>query len=98
MEVRPSEGLYYYDFMLGIKCKEMQAKEQEQQRAMIVATIEEIQRNLTQKEVKAAYKARCHYVNARRPSQKVFEEMIKKGKIRNSPVMLQDYQNVIKMY
>jgi hypothetical protein len=65
---------------------------------MIVTTVEEIKRNFMKKEVEAAGEARRLYVIMGRPSQKVFEEMIKKGKLINNPVTVQDYRNAMKIY
>jgi hypothetical protein len=65
---------------------------------MVVTTVEDIKRNFTKKEIDATDEARCLYVIVGRPSQKVFEEMIKTGKILNNPITLQDYRNALKIY
>jgi hypothetical protein len=89
MEFGPSEeGLYYYDFMQSVRQRETQ--EEQQQKAMVVTTVEEIKRSFMKKEVEAADEARRLHVIMGRPSQKVFEEIIKKGKLINNPVTVQD--------
>ncbi len=82
MEFGPSrEGLYFYDFRQSIRRKQEQ---EEHLKVMMVKTVEEIKRNYTKKEIEAADEARRLYVIVGRPSQKVFEEMIKTGRILNT--------------
>ncbi len=97
MEFLPSaEGLYHYDFSSSVQRKMEQAKQIET--ALVIKTVEGIQRNFTKKEIEQAESARRLYVIIGRPSPKVFEEMIKGGKIINNTVTIQDYRNAIMMY
>jgi hypothetical protein len=50
------------------------------------------------KERELADEARRLYVILGRPSQRSFEDMIKKGKIINKSATVQDYRNAIKIY
>jgi hypothetical protein len=95
MEFIPSrEGLYHYDFTLSIERR----KEMERNRVMMIKTVEEIKRNFTKKEIEKADEARRLFVIIGRPSQKIFKEMIKRGKLINNTVMIQDYRNALEIY
>jgi hypothetical protein len=95
MEFVPSaEGLYHYDFQQSIKRK----AEIERAQAMMIQTVEGIQRNFTKREIETAEEARRLYVIMGRPSQKVFEEMLGSGKLINNTVTIQDYRNALEMF
>jgi hypothetical protein len=99
MEFKPSEeGLYYYDFTQSIKRKKEQEEEDKKEQAMIIKTVEGIQRNFTKREIKAAEEARRMYVIVGRPSQKIFESLLTGGKLVNSTITVQDYRNALQMF
>jgi len=86
MEFIPSaEGLYHYDFNLSVeRRKELESIKKET--AMIIQTVDGIKRNFSKKEIEYADKARRQYVTIGRPSQKIFEAMLKRGKLFNANV------------
>jgi hypothetical protein len=86
------EGLYYYDFQDSI--------DQQQQRnmSMVVTTVEEAKMKFSKREIEAAETARKLYMILGRPSKKTFEEVIKKGKLLNNPITIQDYRNALLIY
>lgn len=97
MEFLPSkEGLYHYDFNISIE--RSIAMKSMKKKVLVVTTVDELKRNFTKGEIEKADKARRLYVIVGRPSQKIFEEMIKRGKIMNNKVTIQDYRNAIKIY
>jgi hypothetical protein len=65
---------------------------------MMVTTVEEIKRNLSRREIEAAEAARRLFVIVGRPSRKAFEDLIKRGRLRNNPVTIQDYRNALQLY
>jgi len=88
LEFTPSkEGLYYYDFRNSIARSAMPAVHS----TMVVESVEEMKRNFTARELKRAETAQRLYVMRGRPSISDFANMIKKGKIFNNPVMMEDY-------
>jgi catechol-2,3-dioxygenase len=95
--VPPAEGLYHYDFNLSVKRrKELESLIKET--AMIIQTVDGIKRIFLKKEIENADKARRLHVTVRRPSQKIFEEMIRRGKLFNANITTQDYRNALQMY
>lgn len=98
MEFVPSvEGLYFYDFNKSIERKKI--KEQEVvQNMMIVEAVDAIKRYYTKREIEEADQARRLCVIMGMPSSKLFELMIKKGKILNNPVTITDFQNAARIY
>jgi predicted lactoylglutathione lyase len=52
--------------------------------------VEEFKRNFTKREIEKANEARRLFIIMGRPSQKVFEDMIKNGKLINNTVTVQD--------
>ena len=50
------------------------------------------------REIEGADLARRMYVTLGRPSQDVFESIIRKGSIINNPVTITDYQNALRIY
>jgi hypothetical protein len=93
MEFIPSAGgLYYYDFNHSIQ---WQVKKQT---TMVVHSVEGLQRNYTEKELKRVEEARRLYVIMGRPSKADFFEMIKRGKLHNNPITITDYNNAEKIY
>jgi hypothetical protein len=68
----------HYDFKLSIeRCKEQEKPE----RAMMIQTVEGIKRNFNKKEIDQANEAQRLYVILGRPSQKAFEDILKRGKL-----------------
>jgi hypothetical protein len=99
MEFKPSEeGLYYYDFTQSIKRRKEQEEESKKEQAMMIKTVEGIQRNFTKREIEAAEEARRMYVIVGRPSQKMFESLLTGGKLVNSTITVQDYRNALIMF
>jgi hypothetical protein len=91
LEFGPSpEGLYYYDFLKSVKRQE--------EKAMIVDTMEELQRNYTRREREGADRARRLYVIVGRPLSETFKDMLNKGLILNNPVTVSDYKNAESIY
>jgi len=88
------EGLYYYDYRNSIS-RSMQPPVHS---TMVVESVEELRRNLTKKELKQAETARRLYVMMGRPSINDFASMIKKGKILNNPVSMDDYKTAETIY
>jgi len=97
MEFIPSkEGLYHYDFKLIIeRCKE---QKKPAERTMVIQTVEGIKRNFNKKEIDQANEARRLYVILGRPSHKVFEDIMKRGKLINNQVTVQDFKNAMQIY
>jgi hypothetical protein len=52
----------------------------------MIQTVDGIKRNFSKKEIEQADRARCLYVTVGCPSQKIFEEMIKRGKLFNANI------------
>jgi len=98
MDFVPSaEGLYHYDFNLSVKRrKELESLKKET--TMMIQTVTGIKRIFLKKEIDNADKAQRLYVTVRRPSQKIFEEMIKRGKLFNANITTQDYRNALQIY
>jgi len=98
MEFVPStDGLYHYDFNLSIK-RRLELEKIQKAKTMVIQTVEGIKRNFTKKEQEQADKARRLYVTVGRPSQKIFEDMLRKGKLVNTNITFQDYRNAIQIY
>jgi len=84
IEFIPSrEGLYYYDFNDSI----MRQRDND---VLVVNTVQELHRNYTDKELKKVEMARNLYIMMGRPSKVDFENMLKKGKILDNPVVMDD--------
>jgi hypothetical protein len=98
MEFIPSaEGLYHYDFNLSVKRrKELESIKKET--AMIIQTVDGIKRNFLKKEIEYADKAQRLYITVGRPSQKIFEEMLKRGKLFNANITTQDYRSALQIH
>jgi hypothetical protein len=98
MDFVPSaEGLYHCDFNLSVKRrKELESLKKET--TMMIQTVTGIKRIFLKKEIDNADKAQRLYVTVRRPSQKIFEEMIKRGKLFNANITTQDYRNALQIY
>jgi hypothetical protein len=96
MKFVPSkEGLYYYDFKISL----MRHQEKNvTQNAMVVTTVNELRRNYTARELKQIDEARRLYVIMGRPSKADFLKMIKKGKVLENPVRMEDFSNAEKIY
>jgi len=96
MKFVPSkEGLYYYDFKISL----MRHQEKNvTQNAMVVTTVNELRRNYTTRELKQIDEARRLYVIMGRPSKADFLKMIKKGKVLDNPVRMEDFSNAEKIY
>ena len=93
MEFRPSpEGLYYYDFNTSIN------RQQRGEQTMVVESVEELPRNYTETEIKRSETARRLYVVMGRPLKADFQKMLQKGKIRDNPVVMEDYNIAEKIY
>ena len=60
--------------------------------------MEEFKRNFTKREIEKANEARRLFIIMGRPSQKVFEDMIKNGKLINNTVTVQNCRNAIQIY
>jgi hypothetical protein len=98
MEFVPStDGLYHYDFNLSIK-RRLELEKKQKAKTMVTQTVEGIKRNFTKKEQEQVDKARQLYVTVGRPSQKIFEDMLRKGKLVNTNITFQDYRNAIEIY
>jgi hypothetical protein len=97
MEFIPSkEGLYHYDFKLSIeRCKE-QRKPAE--KTMVIQKVEGIKRNFSRREIDQANEAQRLYVILGRLSQKAFKYIIKRGKLINNQVTVQDFKNALQIY
>ena len=65
---------------------------------MVVNSVAELRRNYTEKELKKIDEARRLYVIMGRPSKADFYGMIKRGKLFDNPVTMQDYENAEKIY
>jgi hypothetical protein len=61
-------------------------------------TVEDIKRNFSKQEIENADLAQRMYVTMGRPSDEISENMIKKGKILNTPITITDYRNTVKIY
>jgi hypothetical protein len=95
LEFAPSkEGLYYHDYRNSI-ARSMQPPVHS---TMVVESVEELRRNFTKKELKQAETARRLYVMMGKPSINDFASMIKKGKILNNPVSMDDYKTAETIY
>ncbi len=88
---RSPGGLYYYDFNESIRRRDVQ-------KIMMVTTVEEIKRNLSRREIEAAEAAGRLFVIVGRPSRKAFKDLIKRGRLLNNPVTIQDYRNALQLY
>jgi len=91
------EGLYYYDFRNSI-ARSKTFGIQESQTTMVVESVEALQRNYTACELKQADTAQRLYVMMGRPSIRDFSNMLKKGKLLNNPVTIEDYYMAEKIY
>jgi hypothetical protein len=92
MEFAPSQsGLYYYDFNKSIKRLTNHT-------TMVVNSVAELRHNYTEKELKKIEEARRLYVIMGRLSKADFYGMIKRGKLFDNPVTMQDYENAEKIY
>jgi hypothetical protein len=92
IEFIPSrEGLYYYDFNDSI----MRQRDND---VLVVNTVQELHRNYTDKELKKVEMARNLYIMMGRPSKVDFENMLKKGKILDNPVVMDDYNKAEQIY
>jgi hypothetical protein len=65
---------------------------------MVVESVEALQSNYTARELKQADTARRLYVMMGRPLIRDFSNMLKKGKLLNNPVTIQDYCMAEKIY
>lgn len=91
IELRPSrKGLYYYDFTKSIKKHE--------QKALVVDTVEELQRRFTRREIEGTEKSRRLYVIMGRPSEEAFKLSLRRGLVMNNPVTITDYKNALTMF
>jgi hypothetical protein len=90
-----SEGLYYYDFNNSVKRQTLLEKNKH---TMVIDTVDELKRNFTKREIERADITRRMYVTLGRPSQDVFESIIRKGSIINNPVAITDYRNALNIY
>jgi len=93
--VPSKEGLYYYDFKISL------LRHQENsitQNAMVVATVDELRRNYTARELKQIEEARRLYVIMGRPAKADFLMMLKKGKLLDNPVRIEDFANAENIY
>ncbi len=96
MEFVPSsEGLYYYDFNISVMRHQQQRN---RHNTMMVATVDELGRNYTAREMKQMDEARQLYVIMGRPSKADFLKMIKRGKLLDNPVRMEDFNNAEKVY
>jgi hypothetical protein len=97
MEFVPSgEGLDHYNFNLSVKRrKELESLKKET--AIMIQTVDGLKRNFW-KEIENADKARRLYATIRRPLLKIFEEMIKRGKLFYANITTQDYRNALQVY
>jgi len=78
MEFIPSkDGLYHYDFNISIKRR---IAMESAKKTLIVNIVEDLKRNFSKSEIERADNARRLYVIVGRPSQKNFEDMIRRGK------------------
>jgi hypothetical protein len=102
MEFRPSkEGLYHYNFLESINQMEREKEQAHvpvEEKTMLVRTVEEMKRNFTKREIEGAEEVRRLYVIVGRPARRTFEEMIRKGRLLNNPVTVQDYRNALQIY
>jgi hypothetical protein len=95
LEFVPSVGgLYYYDFNISL----MRHKDKSLQNTMMVETVEELHLNYTASELKQMDDARRLYVIMGRPSKADFLQMIKKGKLLENPVQMEDFINAERVY
>jgi hypothetical protein len=96
MEFAPSsEGLYYYDFNISVMRHQQQRN---MHNTMMVATVDELRRNYTAREMKQMDEARRLNVIMGRPSKADFLKMIKRGKLLDNPVRMEDFNNAEKVY
>jgi hypothetical protein len=65
---------------------------------MVVNPVAELRHNYTEKELKKIEEARRLYVIMGRLSKADFYGMIKRGKLFDNPVTMQDYENAEKIY
>jgi len=90
-----AEGLYYYDFNISLRRHQEQ---QMMQNTMVVETVEELRRNYTIRELKQMDEARRLYVIMGRPPKVDFLQMLKKGKLLENPVRIEDFNNAERVY
>ena len=96
MEFIPSkDGLYHYDFNISIKRR---IAMESAKKTLIVNTVEDLKRIFSKSEIEGAENARRLYIIVGRPSQKNFENMIRRGKLVNNTVTIQDYRNALQIY
>ncbi|MFN9983692.1 MAG: hypothetical protein ACK53Y_27455, partial [bacterium] len=65
---------------------------------MMVATVDELHRNYTAREMKQMDEARRLYVIMGRPSKADFLKMIKRGTLLENPVRMEDFYNAEKVF
>jgi hypothetical protein len=68
------------------------------EKTLIVNTVKDLKRNFTKGEIEKADNARRLYVIVGRPSQRNFEDMIRRGKLVNNTVTIQYYRNALQIY
>jgi hypothetical protein len=96
MEFVPSsEGLYYYDFNISVMRHQQQRN---MHNTMMVATVDELRKNYKTREMKQMDEARRLYVIMGRPSKADFLKMIKRGKLLDNPVRMEDFYNAEKVF
>jgi hypothetical protein len=91
------EGLYFYDYQHSIN-RTTTTTVTEEQNAMVVNTVEELQRNYTTRELKQVEAARRLYIMMGRPSRDDFFKMITNGRILNNPITTEDYKRAEAIY
>ena len=90
-----AEGFHYYDFNISLRRHQEQ---QMMQNTMVVETVEELRRNYTIRELKQMDEARRLYVIMGRPPKVDFLQMLKKGKLLENPVRIEDFNNAERVY
>jgi hypothetical protein len=94
MEFVPSsDGLYNYDFNTSVM-----RHQEKTQNTMVIETVDELRRNYTARELKQLDEARRLYVIMGRPSRAYFQQMLRKGKLLDNPVRVEDFLNAEKVY
>jgi len=93
-----TEGLYYYDFTTSVKRHQERIVPTNTQSTMMIETVNELQRNYTARELKQMDEARRLYVIMGRPSKADFIKILKRGKILDNPVRIEDFNNAERVY
>jgi hypothetical protein len=70
----------------------------QEEKTMVVDTVEELQRNYTRREREGADRARRLYVIVGRPSSETFKDVLNKGLILNNPATENNYRNAISIH